>query len=824
MKKVISLVAAIALMIILLPLGTVTQAASQEVTLPEGGSLADALAEVADGGTIYVDGTVSVTADPGTHGKTVTITGGELDFSSLDSVTLGDHITFDNITLTFNEGISLYAGGYKVKMGADVTMTNPIKIFGGKKGGTVASTNLTLLAGTYVSIYGGSYNGNVTGDTYLYVGGDVNSGIDETSHSHTYCVYGGSYIPSGSTRIIGGTAYTVFTGNAKANYLYGGSYGDVTISGGTNVTISGGSLMSVYGANRSGSFSGDVKLLISSGTMEQVFGGSEGSGITGDVALDITGGTITRRVYGGCYNNYDGSWSSAYYVTGNIVLTLHSGANIDFSSSYSDEAIFAHSRQATLSGTEVSHLVYADSTAYNNYKSKVAAQDLGSRMVMGSSTKAADYIHYHTYTASGAVITQSCIASGCSATATVVVEGTPTYNGSAVEPAKVTYSDNWFGGDLAVAYANNESVGTGTASITCGGATASLDFTIVLPGLSMNGVGYGSLEDAIEAARQTPGADTITLWQDLEVASWLVINTDVTITADHAVTITAADSQTGGMIRIIDGTFTVAGASEEAKITLAAGKNTTHIISNNGGNVILTNVHLAGNENTAHVGYNRTHGIFNDTGTLTARSVDITNIVAGDSIYVLDDTTVNLDNVAISGSGRYGIKVKGTVNIYNTVHPEHGLSISNTGDNAIDIENGGKLISSLNSVPADAYAIKIFENAGKGINVRGGGNLALTHVSVTDAGTYGICFSNSAGIGASGTISDFQVSEAGKSAVYIEAHSTATLTNGTIATAGYCVKTEANSTLTASNVTVQSGGDAATVIKGNLSGEITEAA
>jgi hypothetical protein len=729
MKRAISLVIAIALTVICFVMGTVTYAEIQKVTLSAGDSLSDALTQVANGGTIVVDGTVTVSNAPGIHNKIVTITGGTLDFTGFDGdVHLGDHITFENITLTFPENTKLYANGYTVKMGAGVTMTNPIKIFGGKNGGTAASTDLTLLSGQYSEIYGGSYNGNIIGDTHLYVGGNVNANVDVTSHSRIAVIYGGSYISGGNTQTIGGTAYTVFTDSAKANYLYGGNYGSGIISGGTDITVSGGTTMAVYGANGSGDYSGDAKLLISGGTMEQVFGGSEGGSMNGNVAVDITGGTITRRVYGGCYNEYGGNWSTSRYVTGEILLTLHSGANITFSSSRDDRAIYAHSRHATMSDTEVTHLVYADAAAYNQYKNKVKAQDWMMQYIMGD-TSAADHIHYHTYTASNAVITQNCIDSSCSATATLVVEGTPVYNGVAIEPAKVVYSGQWFGGELDVAYANNNQIGNAAASITCGDATATLPFDIVAPCLRMNGMGYASLEDAIAAARGTEGADTITLLQDMEVSAGLVINTDVIITAENAVTISAADSQTGGMFRIIDGTFGIEGTSEDAKITLSAGKSTTHIISNNGGNVVLTNVALTGNENTVHTGNNKTHGIFNAEGTLTAKSVDITGISKGDSIYVLDGTTVNLDNVTIDRSGRYGIKVKGTLNISNSVHNDHALSVSGSTDHAIDVENGGKVVCDFQNVPADTYVIKLFENIRKGLNVRAGGDATLSYAS-----------------------------------------------------------------------------------------------
>lgn len=463
----------------LLPLGAF---AATEVTLSAGGSLNAALASVDNGGTIRVSGTVSVSETLTAHNKTVTITGGELSFSA-STVTLADNITFDNMTLTFPSGATVYAGGYKVTIGPGVTLTNAISIFGGKSGGTVASTDLTLLAGTYNSVYGGSSGGTVTGDTHLTVGGTVNSTIDETNHSGTNRVHGGS--TNGGT--IGGTAYTVFTGNAKAHYLYGGGYNGGTITGGTDITVSGGKMMHVSGGYRGGTYNGDVKLTITGGTMEQVFGANNGGTMTGNVQLDIMGGTITRRVYGGCYNEATRSglsvtWSSSNYVTGNIVLTLHSGANITFSSSDNDRSIYAHSRQKTLSSTEVTQLVYADATAYNTYKNKVKAQDTAMKLIMGS-TSAADSIHYRSYTASGAAISQSCICGSCSATATLSADNA-TYTGAALETGKVTYSGTWYGGEPAFAYSNNKNVGTATVSMTAKGVTVSTTFTIEEPAIA----------------------------------------------------------------------------------------------------------------------------------------------------------------------------------------------------------------------------------------------------------------------------------------------------------------------------------------------------
>ena len=737
MRKVVSLVLSIALIVAMFLLGTIAYAAPQEVTLLPGGSLSSALAEVADGGTIRVNGTVAVSANPGTHNKTVTITGGTLDFTGLSgNLSLGDHITFENITMSFAAAAegkvppAIYANGYKLKIGEGVTMPNPIRVFGGKGSGTVASTNVTILSGYYTQIFGGGNNCNITGDVNLYVGGNTNSSIDAFSHSKGSCIYGGNYTPDGYSNTIGGTAYIVFADNAKANYIFGGNLGPgaCTINGGVDLTFAGGSAMSIYGGSQSAAFDGDINLLISGGTVQQVFGGCEKNTVVGDVNMDITGGRITRRVYGGSYNEVGilGGWDSSHYVDGTITVTLHSGATIDYSySSSGDTSFYARSRYKKANSSEVSHLIFADEAAKAKF-------DLRSFSYM-SGVSTADYTHLHTYSASGAAITQNCIDKNCSASATLVIEGNPLYTGSAIKPAKVIYSGNWFGGDLAINYSNNVNPGTGTATISCGGATAVVEFTIgTEASLYMNGTGYGSLEEAVAAARKTPGTDTITLWEDVAISSWLVVNTDITLKADRAITITAADTQTGSMVRVVGGKLTIQGVSEDAKITLAAGVNTTNIVVNNGGDIFLTNVQLVGNKNTTHTRNNKTCGIFNGAGTVTAKSVDIKDMVMGDGIYVMDGTTVNLDNVTISGSGRYGVKVKGTLNISNTLHSDHALSVSNTVNHAIDVENGGKAICDLKDVPADSYAIRLFDNMRKGLNVRKGGNADLTHVTGKD--------------------------------------------------------------------------------------------
>ena len=90
-----------------------------------------------------------------------------------------------------------------------------------------------------------------------------------------------------------------------------------------------------------------------------------------------------------------------------------------------------------------------------------------------------DHTHVYKYSGSGSIITEECDC-GHSATATISIQdgANLTYTGSAIEPAEVTYSEDWQGGDLTLDYENNTNAGTTTATITKETATASVTFTI----------------------------------------------------------------------------------------------------------------------------------------------------------------------------------------------------------------------------------------------------------------------------------------------------------------------------------------------------------
>ena len=440
-------------------------------------TLDKALEEVANGGLIVLQDTVTIDAWE-KHNKTMSITGGTLEMTWSSDIVINDSVNFYDINLLVNSATNVYANGNSVTIGENVVWTGSPTIElhgGGMKGTTVASTDLTVLSGTYKSIFGGSQGGTVLGDTNLYVGGTVNANVDETNHAVDCFVFGG-----GNGDTIKGSTNVTFDGNAKVVYLFGGSNNaNASIANGSNLNVTGGKGMSAYAGSRNVDAKSGAKAVITGGTFEQVFGGNERASMAGDVDLRVMGGTITRRVYGGCYNDTSGlSFSTSYYVDGEICLTI-GDAIIDFSSSESDRSIYARSRYSK--DVENTQLVFANETAYNTYKNKLAAQDTTMKIFMGS-LSAADELHCYTYTLNNNVITQTCkYHDAHSATASLSLEENlvEVYNGVAIEPAFMEYSENWEYDRPEVEYQNNEKGGVATCSVSIGGQTISDTFTII---------------------------------------------------------------------------------------------------------------------------------------------------------------------------------------------------------------------------------------------------------------------------------------------------------------------------------------------------------
>lgn len=510
-KKIISILSICAFGIIGLGLGNIqpTNASATEMMVyvsSEGNdenagtinspyaTLDKALTEVPNGGTIILQDTVAVDSWTA-HGKTVTITGGGLDVSGLPNsefndgkgtqmkeIVINDSVTFTNMTWTVDSTLEtfIYANGNKMVFGEGVSYSQEkIRLFGGgKEGSMVASTNLTVLAGTYNYIYGGSLRGTVTGNTNLTVGGTVNnndSDVDyeiNSGHAFIYSVLGGGHVDT-----VKGSTNLVFQDAAKAVYVAGGAYGwGGTIAKGTNVTVTGGTIMGVYGSCLNGGHAtSGASVRVEGGTMQQVFGGSEGQIVTGNVDVRLLGGTITRRVYAGSYGN----GTKKYVVSGKINLELGGNVNITFGASQSDKGIYGRSRYEV--DAENCQIVFTSVTAYNAYKDKLGGQDWGATSIMGS-IAAADEYHYYTYTESDDVITQTCAYHDTlAATATLGMDENVSlqYTGSAIKPATLTFSGDWEYDKPAIAYENNIEIGKAKYSVVVGGLNVEKEFVIV---------------------------------------------------------------------------------------------------------------------------------------------------------------------------------------------------------------------------------------------------------------------------------------------------------------------------------------------------------
>lgn len=441
-------------------------------------TLSRALEKVENGGSIVVKD--SAVVDGWTaHQKTVTITGGSLDATSLSALKIKDNVTFRDIQILVNASEYICANGYTLIMDSGVQLSNPVDVYGGGDATTVAGTHVELYSGTYKCVYGGSLRGVVDGDTHLVVGGTVNANIDVSNHSGTQYVFGGGYSDT-----VTGSTYLTFQDSAKAIHLFGGSNdGSSEIGGTANLTVTGGQSMSMYGGSRNVDTSNDVNLTVTGGAFEQIFGASERAPLTGNVDLRVLGGTITRRIYGGSYNDTSGlSFSTSHVVKGNITLSLGSEAQITYGYDGNDLSVFAHSRHSSNSSLETSNLVFADKTAYEKYESgalKLKVQDTAAKLFVGS-LSLADNLHYYTYTANASQITQTCAYHAShTATASVRMQNIGLeYTGNPVTPAQVEYDNAWEYDALTPIYQNNVEEGRATCIVQKGDATVTQTFEI----------------------------------------------------------------------------------------------------------------------------------------------------------------------------------------------------------------------------------------------------------------------------------------------------------------------------------------------------------
>ena len=112
------------------------------------------------------------------------------------------------------------------------------------------------------------------------------------------------------------------------------------------------------------------------GVAEALFGGSDSEAMSGNTYISVKGGEVTRRIYGGCYNEYNIiSWSSSHYVTGTTNILLYPGIKLATGSGLSflnktNMGVFGGSRTESAASVETNTIFFMNDS-YDDLKSKV---------------------------------------------------------------------------------------------------------------------------------------------------------------------------------------------------------------------------------------------------------------------------------------------------------------------------------------------------------------------------------------------------------------------------------------------------------------------
>lgn len=340
---------------------------------------------------ILMDDTTFVT--PPACDGTLTIKGNtsSVKLTVSGEISLAGNLTIDNLEL--NGAATIYANGHKLKVTETVTSDagigkaasgKSLTVYGGKKSADHAGdTNLELLGGKYYRVYGGGRNGAVNGNTNVVFGGNSNIGDginDDDKETLSLCyVYGG-----GSNGEVSGKTNVTIKDNAVSCYVYGAGEGTDGTAKDTNIYINGGKVMNVYGGSPNEVLTDcDTHITMTAGLVESIFGGSYSTNMTGNTFITLSGGNIKRRVYSGCYNNYeilDGGWKSDVHVTGTTNLMIYPNIllvtkNELHSKNQTDMGIYAGSRVASNYSDEENRLIFLDDS-YSTQSGKIGMQDV----------------------------------------------------------------------------------------------------------------------------------------------------------------------------------------------------------------------------------------------------------------------------------------------------------------------------------------------------------------------------------------------------------------------------------------------------------------
>lgn len=479
-------------------------------------------AEISDGSFAYIENRGTLTMTGGTvknenenginYGIWTSVTNGKTDLSNV-SITayIGIYVS-TGLRPTIKDGVTIHAAQYGVDGSATLVGAPVIK------GGTADLYIRSMIATTvYPAVDATDYTGGaltVQEKTFpdAHQGGYIGCAIKvKESDKDKFSLKNsdGNFVYQYDTE---NSAFRLY--NTKSHPICGAScdHEDASHSDPawqqwstpSGYTLTGGSyyLTSPVTLGQPIVVTGDVNLCLNGNTIKRSDGSSpfqvaDGGSLTicdCQTAGQLTGG-ITAT--GGHISIYGGMISDGAYAVdlgGNAKLTLAGSPALSGTS--------AVLKLYTKSGTTLENAA-VDATDYTGGSLEVEENDVpggaNGFAIKGGENKFSltnpsngyhyayeggyvirpDHTHSYTYSGSGAVITEECDC-GHSATATISIRADAdlTYTGSAIEPAEVTYSEDWQGGNLTPAYENNINAGTAKATIKKGDAEASVEFTI----------------------------------------------------------------------------------------------------------------------------------------------------------------------------------------------------------------------------------------------------------------------------------------------------------------------------------------------------------
>ena len=388
----------------------------------------------------------------------------------------GNYGTIGHYNPTENQGPGVNVAGTFNMYGGKI-FQNQVKSYNGNPrgyGGGVLVSN----TGAF-NMFGGEITGNTAKSGGVYVDG-MFSMSGGTIYDNAGERGGGVYVtPNGMFNMSGSAA---ITGNT-------GSYGGVYVNG--TFSMSGGTI-----CGNTESYGGGVYVDLS-GT----FNMSGSAAITGNTVTENGGGVYVRDI------------AKKMNVSGDVTITenkkadktannvyLPDGKTITIDESLSQNArIGVTTAKAPTSNGNI--LIATGATKELSHYTNIFTPDVQNQGCVIAKNEDNLSVHQHSwgYTANGATITATCRVSGCpnphGGSVTIAAPTELTYNGSGKAAVVTASGDDWQGPavkDISIGYTKTgkqgqeklensalpTNAGTYTASITLGGQTASVTYTI----------------------------------------------------------------------------------------------------------------------------------------------------------------------------------------------------------------------------------------------------------------------------------------------------------------------------------------------------------